>query len=890
MEDSSLDGELVITKQTCATLVRVALCTYWTAKYIIHFIQTFLLQLLYLLRYLFINTEHKMSPMSGKLENVEIAEVADEQDDAHCDQALDGFGDLPGASDASLGEFFSRPVKIYDADWLPTANIFEMIDPWKLFFSNPRIENRLTNFKLLRANLRVKVVMNGNSFYQGRLMISYNPLAADDEYFSNAPHWGYNIRLYQRQKIMCDPCQSTGGEMKLPFIWYNDYLDVVNLHQQLELMGSLTLRTLSPLRLSTESAPTTGVSISIFAWAEDVVVGGLTATDMKGLSPQAGSSDEYAGGPISNLMATVRNIASPLTSVPYIGSYARATEIASGAIGSIAKLFGFSKPNDLEEPNRMQPRPIYSLATTEGQDGSLKLTLDPKQEVSIDPKLWNCDGKDCLAINNIASVDSLYASFEWNGSDDRDHRLFSTLVDPCVNHSTNGKIYMPACCGVTLPFDFWTGSLELTFEVVASAFHRGRLGVVYDPHQASPTYEANTAYQQIIDISEHRKFTIRVGPSQAQALRKHYIPGVYGSDQDFPLAYGGHSDMIPITSANINPGAVDSSDVVLSNGIGNGVISVYVINRLVALNSATVPKVDILVSIKACEDFRLFVPNNRLNSYCYTLPPEEDAQIVPMGGIEPAPTGVIDSWPTFDVSVKGRLSEAPNIYVGEQIFSIRSLLKRYTPYLFNDPIPIGYVTGDLAKLSHALYPLMFMYGRHVVHKTLGSIPPDINYVGHSYISYFRPAFAVLRGSTRWKYVPTESSSSVPAGQISVNRVANTGYLAPALIDIQPGANRKPRTGLIAFQEAMAGQAITEVGVNATLEFEVPFYSNRRFVPGSSGRDTKDCAFADGFHIIGSHTALQNAFQMYVAAGEDLTMGYFFGFPPMLNLVAIPTAA
>lgn len=859
----------------------------WTTTY---FYDLYLF-LYYYFYYIFLN---EFEPMS---ENVVMDEKDAEQTEEHCDQQLDGFGDLPGASDAQLGGFFSRPVLIYSTDWSPNANLTDEIYPWALFFSNPRVVNRITNFKLLRCNLKVKVVINGNSFYQGRLMVSYNPYALFDKFLRNSPGLIYDMRFYQRQHILCDPAQSTGGEMLLPFIWPRDYIDIPNsLADNMTTMGSLTIRTLSDLLLTSDVASVAPVSVSVFAWAENVTLGGLTDADADGIVPQSGKFDEYGGSKLSDLASTVSRLVSPLSSMPFIGSYARATEIVSTATANIAKIFGFSKPNNLEDPTRMQPRPITNLATTTGCDGALKITLDPKQEVSIDPRLWDCAGEDCLAINKIASIDSLYAKFTWRGVNPKETRLFNTLVDPCVtSQEGTGQFGVTAVGGVTMPFDYWTGSLEFTFEIVASAYHRGRLAVVYDPHETPDGYFANTTYQQIIDISENRKFSVRVGPHQRTALRRHFVPGDDGESTEgaglwTPLASGGWSEFSRITSTHISN----------SGDIGNGTLSVFVINRLTA-NSAADPIAEVLVSVKACEDFKVYVPNNRISKL---IPIDDDVvlpfaadQIVPMSGIEPIPEGYMEEWPKYDVSVKGQLLEASNIYVGEEVLSMRSMLKRYVHYITSPGRPSIFSSPDMVRFEHSMYPLMHLTtatntSTRCVHRTASAPVDNINYVSNNMLNYLRPAFVVLRGSTRWKLIPnqpTVSSQGELNCDLAVSRVDDANYTPVESVTMTSGIYNLPRSGVIANDTTLRGCALTISRVNPALEFEIPFYTNLRFVPSFSYQET---AFSDelpGFQLLGDPTTFGTRFNLYFAGGEDLTLGHFVGFPMMFSIGTIPAS-
>jgi hypothetical protein len=102
------------------------------------------------------------------------------------DAVMDPTRSLQDANDASLANFFSRPIKIAEEEWSTSANLNFDLDPWSLYFDNPRVANRLNNFSLLKANLKVKVVINGNGFQYGRMLVSYLPFDIYDTLSTNA--------------------------------------------------------------------------------------------------------------------------------------------------------------------------------------------------------------------------------------------------------------------------------------------------------------------------------------------------------------------------------------------------------------------------------------------------------------------------------------------------------------------------------------------------------------------------------------------------------------------------------------------------------------------------------------------------------------------------------
>jgi len=135
---------------------------------------------------------------------------------------------LAGFSDAQLGDFLSRPVKIKEYQWTPgVALSVARFNPWTEFFSNADVLDKINRYRNLRCNLRLKVLVNGNSFYYGRALLSYNPYTDFDQVTVNRAFIAQDlIQASQKPHLLLDPTTSQGGEMLLPFLWPENYLDI----------------------------------------------------------------------------------------------------------------------------------------------------------------------------------------------------------------------------------------------------------------------------------------------------------------------------------------------------------------------------------------------------------------------------------------------------------------------------------------------------------------------------------------------------------------------------------------------------------------------------------------------------------------------------------------
>lgn len=136
---------------------------------------------------------------------------------------------LGGFSDAELGDFLTRPVKIREYQWTPSSQLFQTFNPWVDFFGNSDVLEKINRYRNLRCNLRLKVLVNGNSFYYGRAILSYNPYLTDDYVTKHRAFFEQDIvQASQKPHILLDPCTSQGGEIFLPFIWPENYLDITS--------------------------------------------------------------------------------------------------------------------------------------------------------------------------------------------------------------------------------------------------------------------------------------------------------------------------------------------------------------------------------------------------------------------------------------------------------------------------------------------------------------------------------------------------------------------------------------------------------------------------------------------------------------------------------------
>lgn len=491
--------------------------------------------------------------------------------------------------DAKLENFFSRPIKVLSFTWAPGSGIFQTFNPWQDFFENPRIINRITNYNLLRCKLKCKIILNGNGFYFGRAIAAYQPLHNLDGFTVNRQFFPEDIiAASQRPHVYLDPTNSQGGTLTLPFFWYENALRIPS--QEWREMGQVNIRSIQNLKHANGSTDT--ITVSVFVWAEEVSLSIPTANEPAALTPQMGEKtrDEYSkDGIISKPAGFVAKVAGALSNIAPIAPYAKATQMAASTVSNVAAMFGFSRPAVLQDIQPYRPTYLGNMVNTNVPDSVTKLTLDAKQETTIDPRVMGLGSDDEMTIKSVACRESYLTNFMWAQASAAETLLWNSEVSPVLWGASfiNTEIHLPACAFAAIPFKHWRGTMKFRFQIVASAFHKGRLKITYDPSYPL-TNEYNTNYTHIVDLAKERDFTIDIGWGQERSMVGHRNPT---------------TDSVPYkaTALGADPGIN-----------ANGIISVYVVNELTTPNVTPDNDVQVNVFVSMGDDFEVFNPDSEI--------------------------------------------------------------------------------------------------------------------------------------------------------------------------------------------------------------------------------------------------------------------------------------
>ena len=780
--------------------------------------------------------------------------------------------------DVDLTTFLKRPIKILSQTWAVGDFLRLTIDPWTLFLQHPAIARKLYNYAYLSGSMTITLMINGTQFHFGKGLLSYNPRNAGTipaRAPGSAPVID-NIIYSQRPHIMFDPSESVGGVLSLPFVNPLNMLDITD-PTLVSSMGSLTLSSFNQLQHALAVADP--ITVTIFArMNDDVVLAGSTNAAPANFVSQSGmtmkKNDEYGQGVISRPASALAKVAGMLTKVPVIGHWAFATQIGAQATSQIASLFGWSRPINLNPINKVRPTYVGNMANTSIDDATDKLSFDPKQEITVDPRtIGYGDGNDDLVIQSIATRPSYLTRFQWLPAYNVGKHLFSARVTPMMftrqNVSGTTEIGPTPMAFAAYPFRHWRGSIVYRFQVVASKFHKGRLRIHYDPLGIAPG-EPDWAggYNEVFDISDTRDLEVKIGWNQAAAYR---FVGNQWSNIFTPINHTPRDgDLSPV-----NP----IGDLPLNT---NGVIAVYVLNELAAPETTgDASNVEVNVFVSACDDFEVAGPESLgLDSLSV-----HSEQFVSQSGevcIEStAPTGSS----TIPRTTMGAESSPRNIdnalYFGEAFTSFRDMLKRYAYYTtYGNPLSDEDARSYALNITHKVFP-----------PYRGNDGTVQVYAKNTLLHYLTPAFVARRGGIRWKYVYNDLSANITCDNrnLIVRRITQDSLVSSSVLvplTLNGGTDSMDLTRRVTSHiDTWNGAQSTNVGQCPSLEVEFPYYREERYTDASLvAENVLETDFSQLNLLIPavrnnkSPPANEHTFDAYLAPGEDFNLMWFLSCP------------
>ncbi|APG78025.1 hypothetical protein 2 [Beihai picorna-like virus 47] len=697
---------------------------------------------------------------------------------------------------ADLGQFLNRPVRIHEFTWHENTFTQSSIRPWQLYFNTTQIKKKLDNFGRISCRLHLKFVLNASPFYFGSLRACYFPLGDQrSDYHASADQ----VPFSQVPGVYLEPQSMSSAELVLPFLWPRNWLDAT-VSTDFDRMGVLQFLQYANLR-SANGATGVGITVAVYAWAEDVRIMGPTTL----LALQS----EETSGTISAPATMVANVASRLTDVPVIGTFATATSVGAKAVASIAKLFGYSNPPMIGDVSGVHPKTFHAFANVETRMPIDKLSVDPKNEVTISSKAAGVDEEDPLAFSNLLTRESFLLGTLWSENLPVDTLIFSALVNPGYVRGGGGYFTTPPMSYFSQGFRLWRGSLVYKFRFIKTKYHKGRVLISWDPCgdiSTNPDTETTT-FSRIVDISLEDEVEVIV-PYRATSpwLRPHFRAD--------------NSSNGPAPTYTYN------------DEYHNGVITMRVQSIITA--PALAAEIDVLVYVRAGDDFMFSAPRD-----------------IPTGYTVKDPTGVIQSGEEDSITMDPTSvdSHVASITTGEVICSMRPILHRASlGYIQYAGKPVTAAPAGLYHTANYIYRVPFGIGRSDIgygYATVAGSGVRYNFAPNHPIDWTINCFVGYRGSTnihvnttglgknitnvphlsiaRFYDNPIVTSDVMANVDQSSNTIITGNNLSRAAIRYSSGYRAITQTGQL-------GMSLTNTQGQPACSVNIPQYSRYRFYP------------------------------------------------------------
>ncbi|BAG30952.1 structural polyprotein [Chaetoceros tenuissimus RNA virus 01] len=789
--------------------------------------------------------------------------------------------------EADLGSFLSRPVQLARINWTNSSYLQTSLNVWSDFLTHPTIVKKLQNYSWLSGSLHVKLQINGGPFYFGKALASYTPygFSAPTNISNNYVRNNSLARMSQRDHVILDPTECKGGTIVCPFVYPKPYLslDTADL-ASLDGVGRVDIMSFEALQ-NTSADTSTPINISVYAWMEDVRLSGPTylRSESKMVS---GKKDEYGQGVISKPATALAKAAGHFKKIPGIGPYATATQIAASGIADVAKLFGYSRPVSLEPIHKYRVAPMGNMANSSIDEAVDKLTFDPKQELTINSDVIGISRDDELQIKDIAMKESFYNMFSWADYSGAGDKIFSCNVSPIIYSTqvTDDPDFSQVAIQTTplmhaaVPFKYWRGGITYRFEVMCSAFHRGRLKLQYVPNQETSLTEGDMSavYTRIMDISESKVFEVTINWNQnisykeISPITEHNPPQICGPRM------------------RSSPAAVGVTTPYLKNYC-NGQFAIYVQNELTSPDASDTKEIWVNCYVKGSDDIEFAEPVEgfgKLSNFPNILISE--SQMISESG------GGNSSWAVQQDSPNGtfacqlepigksaRLDELNLVHFGETFCTFRDMLKRYNYNRTYGDITTGKTSGTYQlELTLPNFPV---YRGADESGGLDSVTTSAGAKSYTYsrttlLNWLTPAFVARRGGLRWKYLVAHKDNS-KLKELTVERMTSNTFaiIGPIRRNLNSGAVALDY--LRASPKASQGMYATHTDVLPTVEVELPYYSNYRF---STTNDISAFSMAE-HHILRLNADVSGTEDIatvsaFVATGEDFNLSWYVCSP------------
>lgn len=447
---------------------------------------------------------------------------------------------IPNVED--IKSFLAKPIIFQKGSFQAsdTVSTFTSRDLFNTALGSSILSDKLKGFLGIRATVRLRIVVNGNRFQQGRYMLTYVPVGGEVNTARRTAFYNAHISTLRQRtqihRVEIDINCDTEAELIIPWSSAMNWFPLRTLSSVDS--GELGIVTIFPYEPLGASSGSTIANFTVYSHLEDVELFGASTPQMgkrsltrvvkRNVSEMEAKNADI--GPVEGVMATMVSVSNALSVVPLLTPFAKPASWVFEALQGVAASFGWSKPLNLHPAHRMIMQNAPFIGSVNNDDYSLPLSLDVRNAVEAIPNLGFTE-RDELDFNSFTSIPCYINKFVWDTATASGASLYAVNVGPAATAQGVGSIvHHTPLSFVASYFNFWRGSLVYKIKIVKTEFHSGRISINYFPTNTSGS-SLGTSYitapyvsRQIYDIRECNEIIYTI-PFSASTP---YIPTGYG--------------------------------------------------------------------------------------------------------------------------------------------------------------------------------------------------------------------------------------------------------------------------------------------------------------------------------------------------------------------------
>jgi len=726
--------------------------------------------------------------------------------------------------EVSLPEFLSRPVKTNTLIWSPGTSLNVAISLSDYLSLTP-IKHKLNQFARARFTQCITVSFTVSPFYSGSLLLSALPCGhwnqLEPSRLPANPIEQDFVRLTQRPNIFMSVNQTSTATLRLPWFSPREWF-VLNANEVVDAGNPYTIALNSLNQLAHCNGASDPVTVNIFFHLEDL--------ELEVPTTYYAASKEYKE--VDSALTKLAKSAGALSRVPFLRPYATPLTIASAVGADLAKILGFSKPHSVRDP---QLRGNNSMSQTDQPNSIPVMALSSANTISVGGEFNLHPSMLETNIQKLASRYSYLAGFSWTVAAAPDTQLSQFGVTPSF-YRTHGldpiEYHYPACSYLSAPFSRWSGTMKFKIQAIASAMHRGRLRITWDPYPTadivSPGFYS-TVSTVILDLEKQHEVEMII-PHHSSYYLLQNIARTFSTPKS----------------------AFATNEV-------NGYVTIAVLNAVTTPNGSVDTPVPINIWIAAGDDFQLYAPTEKETGKSYY----------------PASKEVGENQPV----------DRALMACGECIMDILTLVKREMPtarYPFFATSPAQYTIIDFDR---PVFRGTKAPGR-ARYTTTGPGAYSFDYAPNNFLTWYEMCFAARRGGYTVKYLAEQATlRQMTLSDHNFTHAAVNPYpiVSQALITTSDAVNSRMYTNYWTNGfGAVEIEPFTQV-----VSARKPFYNQNALLPNAYGLTNfgeaiYDDMYGPAHYFCCSANAGNNTIIRYVGTTDDYQLLFYCG-PPVVYL-------